>query len=288
MTSERCLVFVGAHPDDESFGPGGTLAQYALEGVKVCYVCATRGEVGEAAPEHIAGHASAGDMRWSELTCAVAALHLAGLTYLGYRDSGMPGSPNNQAPGALAAAPLDEVTGRLVKMLRELRPQVVITFDPIGGYRHPDHIAIHQATLKAFQAASDPAQFPDAGPAYQPQKLYYQVLSRRLLRLAVRVLPLFGRDPRHFGQNGDVDIVSLATVDFPVHAHITISSEAARARAAASACHRSQLGGMPQDRGVLGLISRVMQRHESFMRAYPAVEDGRLRESDLFAGINAA
>jgi N-acetyl-1-D-myo-inositol-2-amino-2-deoxy-alpha-D-glucopyranoside deacetylase len=286
-TSERCLVFVGAHPDDESFGPGGTLATYALQGVKVYYLCGTRGEVGEAAPEHLAGHASVGDMRWSELTCAAQALGLAGVIHLGYRDSGMPGSPNNTAPGALAAAPLEEVTGRVVKLLRELSPQVVITFDPIGGYRHPDHIAIHNAAVKAFQAAGDPAQFPECGPAYQPQKLYYEVFPRNLLRLAVRVLPLFGRDPRRFGQNHDVDIVSLAEVEFPIHAQIAISGEASRAKSAAAACHRSQLAGMPEDRGLMGLALRLMQRQEVFMRAQPPVEDKRLRETDLFDGVGA-
>src|SRR5262249_46668029 len=149
-SSERCLLFIGAHPDDESFGPGGTLAKYALEGARVYYACATRGEVGEASAEHLAGHVSTGDMRWSELTCAAAALHLAGLFHLGYRDSGMPGSPSNTAPGALAAAPVEEATGRVVKVIREVRPQVIFTHDPIGDYRHPDHIAVHNATVRAF------------------------------------------------------------------------------------------------------------------------------------------
>jgi LmbE family N-acetylglucosaminyl deacetylase len=278
-------MFVGAHPDDESFGPGGTLAKYALQGVKVYYLCGTRGEVGEATPEHLAGHASTGDMRWSELTCAAAALRLAGVIHLGYRDSGMPGSPNNTAPGALAAAPLDEVTARVVKVMRELRPQVVLTFDPIGGYRHPDHIAIHNATVKAFQSAGDPAQFPECGPAYQPRKLYYEVFPRVMLKLAVRILPLFGRDPRRFGQNHDVDIASLAEVDFPIHARIAIPAEAAQAKAAASACHRSQLGGMPRDRGPMGLLMRIMQREEVFMRAEPPVQDKRPRETDLFENL---
>ncbi len=285
VKSDRCLLFVGAHPDDESFGPGGTLAQYALQGVKVYYACATRGEVGAAAPEHLTGFASPADMRWSELSCAAEELRLAGVFHLGYRDSGMPGSPDNAAPGALAAAPLDEVTGRVVKLIRDLRPQVVMTFDPIGGYRHPDHIATHNATVKAFQAAGDPTQYPEDGPAYQPQKLYYEVFPRTLMRLAVRVMPLFGRDPRRFGQNQDVDIASLAEVDFPIHARIPIGAEAARAKSAAAACHRSQLGGMPSDRGVMGLAMRVFQGQEVFMRAQPPVTDGRLRETDLFQGV---
>ena len=285
MNQNRCLVFVGAHPDDESFGPGGTLAHYAQQGVKVYYACATRGEVGEASPEHLAGHSSTGDMRWSELTCAAQALGLAGVIHLGYRDSGMPGSPDNTAPGALAAAPLDEVTGKVVKLLRDLQPQVVITFDPIGGYRHPDHIAIHNATVKAFQACADPAQFPECGPAYQPQKLYYETFPRTLLRLGVRLLPLLGQDPRHFGTNHDVDLASLAEVDFPIHARITIDGAAARAKSAASACHRSQLGGMPADNGLTGIVMRLMQRQEIFIRAQPPVEASRLRETDLFEGV---
>jgi N-acetyl-1-D-myo-inositol-2-amino-2-deoxy-alpha-D-glucopyranoside deacetylase/mycothiol S-conjugate amidase len=280
------LLFVGAHPDDESFGPGGTLAKYALAGARVYYACATRGEVGEASAEHLAGHASTGDMRWSELACAAEALHLAGVIHLGYRDSGMAGSPNNSVPGALAAAPLDEVTGRVVKAIREARPQVIFTFDQIGGYRHPDHIAIHNATVKAFTAAGDPAQFPETGPAYQPRKLYFAYFSRTMLRLGVRLLPLFGRDPRHFGTNHDVDLVSLTEVDYPVHAHIRIPPEAARARAAASACHRSQLGGMPQGRGLMGPIIRFMQREEAYTRAQPPVPVGqRVNETDLFEGL---
>jgi LmbE family N-acetylglucosaminyl deacetylase len=285
MTQDRCLLYVGAHPDDESFGPGGTLAKYALEGVKVYYACGTRGEVGEASAEHLAGHANTGDMRWSELTCAAEALGLTGVIHLGYRDSGMPGSPNNAALGALAAAPMDEVTARVVKVIRDVRPQVIFTHDSIGGYRHPDHIAIHNAVVRAFPAAGDPAQFPDCGPAYQPQKLYYDVLSRAMLRIGVRILPLLGRDPRHFGQNQDVDLVSLTEVDFPIHARIRIPPEAARAKAAASACHRSQLAGMPRDRGLLGLAIRVLQPRETFMRAQPPVGDPQLRETDLFEGL---
>ena len=285
MAEPRCLIFVGAHPDDESFGPGGTLAKYAAEGVKVYYACATRGEVGEASAENLAGHASAGDMRWSELTCAAQALGLAGVIHLGYRDSGMPGSPNNTAPGALAAAPLDEATGRVVKVLRELRPQVVITHDPIGGYRHPDHIATHLATVKAFTAAGDASQFPELGPTYQPQKLYYTMFPHGLLKLAVRVLPLFGQDPRHIGQNHDVDLVSLTEVEYPIHARIQVKGPAAQARASAAACHRSQMGGGPRQNGVMGLVMRFMQREDVFMRAQPAAGDQRVREKDLFEGV---
>jgi N-acetyl-1-D-myo-inositol-2-amino-2-deoxy-alpha-D-glucopyranoside deacetylase len=286
MPEPRSLIFVGAHPDDESFGPGGTLAHYAAAGARVYYACATRGEVGDASAEYLAGHASTGDMRWAELACAAKALGLKDIVYLGYRDSGMPGSPDNQAAGALAAAPLDEVTARVVKVLRDLRPQVVVTFDPIGGYRHPDHIAIHVATVKAFHAAGDPAQFPETGPAYQPQKLYYLVFPFILLRLAAQLLPWFGQNPRKFGTNHDIDLVALTQVQFPIHAVINLESQAREAKRTASACHRSQLAGGPAGSGVFGFIIRLTEGQEAFMRAHPDPKSGQRRERDLFEGVS--
>ena len=285
MAEPHRLIFVGAHPDDESFGPGGTLAHYAATGARVYYACATRGEVGEASAEHMTGHASTGDMRWSELVCAGKALGLADVIHLGYRDSGMPGSPNNQAAGALVAAPLDGVTERVVKVLREVRPQVVMTFDPIGGYRHPDHIAIHSATNRAFQAAGDAAQYPEAGPAYTPQKLYYIVFPQNLLRLATRLMPLLGRDPRKFGTNHDIDLVDLTKVEFPIHAVVKLDGQAKAAKQAASACHRSQVAGGPTARGLVGLAFRLGAGRESFMRAFPEPKVGERRERDLFEGV---
>ncbi|MGH2523934.1 MAG: PIG-L deacetylase family protein [Anaerolineales bacterium] len=286
----RTLVFVGAHPDDESFGLGGTLAKYALEGVKVVYACATRGEVGAADPEHLQGFATPGDMRWAELACAARELQLADVIHLGYRDSGMPGSPDNHHPNALVAAPVEEVAGRVVKVLRELRPQVVITFDPIGGYRHPDHIAIHSATVRAFHAAADPQQFPDLGPilpAGMPQKLYYAVFARGVYRLALRLLPLFGQDPRRYGRNKDIDLVSLAEVDFPVHARVRVRGDAVVMRQRASACHKSQLSSGPPASGLLGWLNRQLGNDETYMRAYPPVSAGeRVLERDLFEGVD--
>ncbi len=283
--SQRTLIFVGAHPDDESFGAGGTLAKYALRGVKVIYACATRGEVGSADPEHLEGHASPGDMRWAELMAAAKELGLADVIDLGYRDSGMPGSPDNAHPEALAAAPLEEATARVVKVLREVKPQVVFTFDPIGGYRHPDHIAIHNATVRAFHAAGDPAQFPDLGPAYPPQKLYFSVFPKRFMKLALKLAPLFGQDPRRFGRNKDVDATQLLD-EFPIHAAVPISPTALERKERASACHKSQLEGGPPDNRLLRWIGRRLGQREMYMRAYPPVPDGmKLNETDLFEGV---
>jgi N-acetyl-1-D-myo-inositol-2-amino-2-deoxy-alpha-D-glucopyranoside deacetylase/mycothiol S-conjugate amidase len=279
------LIFVGAHPDDESFGLGGTLAEYALRGARVVYACATRGEVGAADPEHLAGHASPGDMRWAELTAAARELGLADVIHLGYRDSGMPGSPDNQHPDALAAAPLEAATARVVGVLRELRPQVVITFDPIGGYRHPDHIAIHNATVAAFHAAGDPARYPDRGPAYHPQKLYFQVFPKRFMKLAVGLMPLLGQDPRRVGRNKDIDVTALMD-EFPIHAAVPISRAAVARAQRASEQHRSQLNGNPMLRGVFNRMTRLLSQRATFMRAHPPQTDGAsAQESDLFAGV---
>ena len=282
---KHTLLFVGAHPDDETFGVGGTLAKYVLAGTSVYYACATRGEAGSVDAALLKGYENIGDLRWAELECASAVLGLAGLYGLGYRDSGMTGSEDNHHPQALAAAPVEEVAERIVKIIRDIRPQVVITFDPIGGYRHPDHIAIHRATVIAFHAAGDPTRFPGAGAPYQPDKLYFQVMSRTLLKIAMKVLPLFGQDPRRFGRNRDIDITALASVDFPVHAKVQLTKQARELQEKARACHISQVGsGPPRRMSLMGLVARLAGQRDSFMRAYPPPVKGRL-EHDLFEAL---
>jgi LmbE family N-acetylglucosaminyl deacetylase len=207
-------------------------------------------------------------------------LGLEGVYFMGYRDSGMPGMEANRHPQALVAQPLDKVAEDIVKMIRELRPEVVITFDPIGGYRHPDHIAIHQATVRAFYAAGDPQQFPDAGPAYAPPKLYFHVIPHGLMRMAVRLMPIVRQDPRHFGRNKDIDLASLVEVSFPVHAVIDYRS-VARIRDEAAACHASQGGGQLIG-GLVGWLRKRFATREMFMQAYPP-PNGKV-VTDLFAG----
>lgn len=284
MSRQKTIVFFGAHPDDEAFGVGGTLAHYAAAGVKVYYACATRGEAGEAAPEYLNGYTTMGDMRWAELECSAKVLGLAGVIHLGYRDSGMSGSKDNAHPEALVAAPPEQVVGRMVKVIRNIKPEVVITFDPIGGYRHPDHIAVHNAAVKAFHAAGDATQYPEAGPAFQPQKLYFSIFSRRLLKIAVKLMPLFGQDPHRLGVNKDIDIASLVEVDFPIHAIIRLTKQTIETRNKASACYASQLGGTPRRSLLFRLAERFSGQRDLYMRAYPPIE-GRRHEVDLFEGV---
>ncbi|MFP4438836.1 MAG: PIG-L deacetylase family protein [Chloroflexaceae bacterium] len=282
------MLTVLAHPDDESFGLGGTLAFYAWCGTAVHLVCATGGEVGHSTPEMLQGYSSLAELRTDELRCAAAKLGLASVELLGYRDSGMPGTPDNQHPQALAAAPLPEVVTRVTRAIRRVRPQVVITFDPIGGYRHPDHIAIHLATVEAFHAAGNPDIVTEALPPYQPQKLYFTTFSRRLLRLFVTLMPLFGKDPRRFGRNQDVDLASIALEQFPIHAWIDFLPVAEQ-KAAAIACHASQ--GSDTDPSLVqravAWLFRHMSGKETFIRAYPPPTP-QLKERDLFAGVEFA
>ena len=280
----RTLLFVGAHPDDETFAIGGTLAQYAAAGVKVFYACATRGEVGTADAESMKGFTSVGDMRWAELECAARKLGLSGVIHLGYRDSGMAGSADNRHPDSMVMAPLTEAAERIVKVMREVKPDVVITHDPLGGYRHPDHIATHRATVAAFQAVGDGSAFPEAGPAFQPQKLYFNVFPRGWLKIAVKLMPLFGQNPHKFGRNHDIDITGLVETEFPVHARVRLNPRSVAIRADATACYKSQTGGGPPRRGLFRLINTFSVQQDSYMRAHPEVK-GRLREKDLFTGI---
>jgi LmbE family N-acetylglucosaminyl deacetylase len=276
------ILAVLAHPDDETFGMGGTLALYAQRGASVYLVCATRGEVGDVDPQYMQGFETIAERREYELRCAAQKLGLKSVFFLGYRDSGMPGAADNHHPRALAAAPLDEVAGKIVEYIRRLRPQVVLTFDPIGGYRHPDHIAVHEATVRAFALTGSAGYTLVDLPPYQPQKLYFYTIPRRYLRWAVRLLPLFGKDPHHWGRNGDVDLASLALEDFPVHAIVDISA-VQELKTEASLCHESQ-GGSGMVRGLMGWLGRIGGSREAFMRAYPE-PDRKVHEKDLLSGV---
>ncbi len=274
------ILVVMAHPDDESFGIGGTLALYNRRAVDTYLVCATGGEAGTIDAEFMKGFASAAELRASELRCAAEELGLKEVFMLGYRDSGMPGSPDNQHPDAQINHSLDEVAGRVVKYIRSLKPEIVITFDPIGGYRHPDHIHIHQATVQAFNESDNPAFHPESGAPFKPRALFFQVFPRGFLKLLIRLMPLFGQDPRRTGRNRDIDMKALAEVDFPVHVKIDIDA-VRQFKLAAGACHASQ-GGLRLRRGLWGVVSKLTGDNEHFMQAYPAVTGDRRVRSDLF------
>lgn len=278
----KTLLAVLAHPDDESFGIGGTLAYYAHQGAIVDLITATRGEAGDVDPQYLQGFDSVAQRREHELECAACHLGIRRVHFLDYRDSGMAGSEDNQHPRALAAAPLEEVAGQVAALIRQVRPQVVLTFDPIGGYKHPDHIKIHQATVAAFELAGSP-DFTSDQPPYQPQKLYFNSIPKGYLKFGIRLLRLFGRDPARFGRNQDIDLTVLAEEgDLPVHAWINHTA-VQKAVQQAVACHASQ-GGASLSRGPLAWLRQLFGQQDHFTRAYPPAANGT-RETDLFAGV---
>lgn len=279
----KTILAVLAHPDDESFGLGGTLALYAQRGYQTYYICATRGEAGTVDEEHLKGFKDTAELRTDELMRAAKILGLQDVIFLGYRDSGMPGMEENKHPDAQINHPIEEVAGKVVKYIRELKPDIVLTFDPIGGYRHPDHIHIHKATVLAFEKADDASFYPEAGAPFKPRALYYQVFPRWFLKWMTRLMPLFGKDPSKWGRNGDINLRELAEVDFPVHVRLDIRS-VAEIKAQAGAQHASQ-GGVGMRRGLMGFVSRVFGEKEDYMRAYPPVNGHARVRRDLFDGI---
>ena len=279
----RTLLAVLAHPDDESFGVGGTLALYARRGFRVILLCATRGEAGTVDPVYLKGFASVAELREAELRCAARHLGLDAIHFLEYRDSGMPGMPENSHPDAQIAHPVEEVAARIVRYIRQFRADVVLTFDPAGGYRHPDHIHVHRATTVAFERSADPHFEPGAGPPHQPLALYYHVFPHRFLRLLTLLMPLVGADPRRWGRNKDMDLKALSNLEFPIHVSVNIRP-VAHLKAHAGRCHASQ-GGIQMRHGLMGLVTRALGASEHYMRAFPAVAEGHPVAGDLFEGI---
>jgi mycothiol S-conjugate amidase len=183
--SDRCLLTVHAHPDDEASKGAPTIARYHAEGVRTVLVCCTGGEAGDIlnpALDTDEVKARLPEVRREELDAAAEVIGYDEVAMLGYRDSGMPDSPDNARPDNFANADLDEAIGRLVEVIRRERPQVIVTYaDDHTGYPHPDHIRVHDISPPAFDRAGDPDWYPEAGEPWTPSKLYYVVWSRARL-----------------------------------------------------------------------------------------------------------
>ncbi|MBQ7808040.1 N-acetyl-1-D-myo-inositol-2-amino-2-deoxy-alpha-D-glucopyranoside deacetylase, partial [Rhodococcus sp. (in: high G+C Gram-positive bacteria)] len=184
--SAKRLLLVHAHPDDETITTGGTIARYASEGVEVTVLTCTLGEEGEVIGDAWAGLVASeadqlGGYRIAELSAALSALGSAAPRFLAgagrYRDSGMIGTPSAANPRAFVNARLDEAVGAVVAVIREIRPHVVITYDPNGGYGHPDHIQAHAITTAAVEAAGTTA-YPETGEPWSTPKFYWTVTER--------------------------------------------------------------------------------------------------------------
>ncbi len=175
--AELSLLGLFAHPDDEQL-MSGTFAKAAAEGIRTGLVCATRGEYGEIADPALATPETLGHVRELELRAACAVIGIKYLYFLDYKDSGWFDRPENNAPDAFNNADPEEAIGSIVRLIREFKPTIMVTFDRGGGYGHLDHVQICRFASEAFDAAADPARYPDAGEAWQTQRLFYNSFPR--------------------------------------------------------------------------------------------------------------
>jgi len=279
-----CLLSVHAHPDDESSKGASTVARYHAEGVRTILVCCTGGEAGDIlnpAMDTPEVRADIGAVRLAELKAATDIIGYDETVMLGYRDSGMPGTEANERPDSFAQAPLDEAVGRLVTVIRRERPQVILTYpDEQTEYPHPDHLRVHEISMVAWDAAGDPARFPDAGPPFTPSKLYYSVWpAERFRQIHAKFLELGMESP--FSE----DRLSRLTRDDPFTTSIDISGfDHVRGRALKA--HATQVD--PNSPFWFGLPPEVLKEiHpvDQFRLAKSRIGSVEVTEDDLFAGV---
>jgi len=260
---------------------GGTLAWYAQQGAEITLVTATGGENGPVPEAYKQSGQSVKEIRTKELDCAVKALGLTRLIRLGYLDSGMQGWDANHDPLAFMNQPKAEVSQRLLHIMREFQPQVVLTHNAKGDYGHPDHRWVYETSLAAFKDYQ--AELSSTSSGNGPV-LYSHLIPKGMIKSAIFYYRLVGKDPRHFGENGDVDLVALYEQDFPVHAIIKYGSVRA-VKQQASACHASQGGGALAT-GFEALIQKLIdQPRDTFTQVLPQALPNQPIKSDLFKGI---
>ena len=283
MTNKQAILAVLAHPDDESYGPGGTLSRYAAAGVDVHVAIATDGAAGSIDEKWEGDRSRLVEARAEEL---IEATKILGVTLhtLGYRDSGYIADEANNHPDAFINADEDEAVCRVVKLIREIQPQIIMTHDETGGYYHPDHIHCWKITTAAFHAAGDPDKFPTVGPApYQPKKLYYSAFSYRWTRFLTRLMRLRGMDPTQLGRNKDIDMTKLGVDPKLLTTQINYR-DFWEVKRAASAKHGSQGGGTSFTRVFPVWLQKLLFARDTFIRAYPPTPPN-LKEKDFFEGL---
>ncbi|WP_328728539.1 N-acetyl-1-D-myo-inositol-2-amino-2-deoxy-alpha-D-glucopyranoside deacetylase [Streptomyces jietaisiensis] len=293
---DRRLLLVHAHPDDESINNGATMARYAAEGAHVTLVTCTRGERGEVIPGELAHLLDdpelLGAHRLSELAAAMGALGVTDVRLLGgpgrYRDSGMMGLPDNEDPDCLWQADLDEAAGHLVEVIREVRPQVLVTYDDNGGYGHPDHIKAHRIAMRAAGLAADPTALPEAGEPWEIAKVYWNRVPRTygedaFARLA-RALPELP-----FDAAADLGDVPGVVED----KHVTTAIDGtvfATAKAAAMRAHATQIDVAEPWFALSNHLAQPLFTTEFYelVRGERGGRQGAEWEHDLFEGVGAA
>jgi N-acetyl-1-D-myo-inositol-2-amino-2-deoxy-alpha-D-glucopyranoside deacetylase len=296
LDRSRRMLLVHAHPDDETIGTGATMAMYAAQNALVTLITCTLGEEGEIVVDELAHLASdrddaLGRQRIEELAAACEAMGVTDHRFLGgpgrWRDSGMMGTPTNDDPRSLWQADLDEAVLEMVRVIREVRPQVVITYDENGGYGHPDHIRAHQIAVGGFHSAGDPGYAPDDGEPWQPAKLYYTAMPKSVIQRGIEHFREAGGDSGFFSDIESADDVPFAVDDELVTTQID-AGEFLPAKIAALRAHRTQIS---VDGPFFALVDSQGQQTfgvEYFRLIDGAAAPGRAgREDDLFAGLDA-
>ncbi|MCT9932636.1 N-acetyl-1-D-myo-inositol-2-amino-2-deoxy-alpha-D-glucopyranoside deacetylase [Planotetraspora sp. A-T 1434] len=300
--TDRRLLLVHAHPDDESIGTGATMAKYVAEGAHVTLVTCTLGEEGEVIPAELA-HLAAdrddtlGQYRIGELAAACRALGVTDHRFLGgagrWRDSGMMGAVTNDRPGCFWRADLDEAAGELVKVIREVRPQVLVTYDENGFYGHPDHIQAHRVAWRAFELAADPAH--PGGEPWRIAKFYLTALPKSVMRRATEAMrqadvEFWAPEPVDDLPFGCSD--EAVTTEIDARAHVEAKIEAMRAHVtqiAVDAPWFALSNNVGQQ--VLGVEHFILRAgvpgRPGIGAPYEAggIGEPYNRESDLFAGV---
>jgi N-acetyl-1-D-myo-inositol-2-amino-2-deoxy-alpha-D-glucopyranoside deacetylase/mycothiol S-conjugate amidase len=284
------LLAVHAHPDDESSGTGGILRLAAQRGHTTVLVTCTNGELGDVKDPSLSLNPAAnvedrvrlGAVRRAELAQASAVLEVTHLYMLGYHDSGMAGTETNAAPDAFVNAAADDVTGRLVGLIRQHRPQVVITYDDNGGYGHPDHIMSHRMTMAALDAAADSAHFPEAGPPWDVPKVYYTAWARSEMLRFFKALHFLGRETPLRDPNFDPN--SLGCPDELITTKIDVRP-VLRDKWRALFSQRSQMGHSLIFRLFIRVGGPWFSPYES-LRCVRSPRPIQPLESDLFSGLD--
>lgn len=254
VTAAQRMLIVYAHPDDEAFGNAGTILAARHAGIEVHYVCATRGECGSCDPAYLEQYPDMRSLRTAEQLAAAEALDLGAVHFLNYRDSNMPGTADNDHPEALVQAPLADVSHRIAGIIDDFKPQYLITFPPYGGYGHPDHIAIHHATMAAI-----------AQSTWQVPNVFYSTFSTTTLRVIIFLMQLTGRNPRAFGRNGDIDVVRVAEEATAITT-VVPCAHVVPAKIAAWQCHASQGGRVTR---IPRIAWRWFYGNETLTRVHP-------------------
>lgn len=286
MEPELRLMAVHAHPDDEASKGAGTVAKYSGEGARCVLVCCTDGGAGDIlnkaldTPENNDNIVA---IRRAELDKSAEIIGYDRVAMLGYLDSGMPDMPENAHPDNFANAPLDEAVERLVKLIREERPHVIITYsDHQTGYLHPDHLRVNDISIPAFHAAGDPEAFPDAGEPWQPLKMYYTAWSKeRVVLTHEKCLEVNGESPFPEDWMDRESEDHLITAKINTEAYWDNRCDALLAHATQVDPNESFWFPLPRP------IAAAVYPYDDYELAMATIDVDEM-EDDLFAGIRGA